>query len=906
MDKLFIPSVIAISLGLVACKPPQNSKVKSLENFAFGKDVRINACGVAEDQLEARDPRNKVAVFIDVKEASLAKKVSSELILALSAVPDAALRIFQAKNGKVLVTPDVAAICAVGGALKFNGQSPVASSCVLHTPFETTSGKFEQAMSGTTLVVAPDAAAIRHGVVRSMGYMVADALDVDPSFSLLRVELTKAFLTDMTTSSIFTLKAHEGLLGSGIDSIVRNNLADNQSNPLEGANTTSDRVYNFMQLVVGEAFDSYYCRTGGTALFAEDVAERIKEPKDAPLFAYLTDTRLVMSYFFPRTYSAFRLVEAHMEGFAAQFPSPQFRNGAKTTGSDGGFQLAEGNDKDSAFALADGGGQTVDTRASEFEQMIRQNAALTRETFDQWQQKKTAHDGSWTDVWGNKKSEMDAARSSYRFAQGREQALIQELQRVRDEEKRVGAGARTSSDRQFNVPDLKVGTFDANAELAKGVQATAKRYGDNVGQVSSAVNRIQGRGLGFIVGGATSGSFQGGMDGAKMGEEIGAAWGKGIGDGVGGVLGSFGKIGTDSITATGKSITDTQKFANDLAVDPRGTMARKGREYVDSSIARLEGAQQFGRAVYNGDVNTVKTTVDQTLQNTLGVGTLYKTAQNSWAFYNARTPEEAQSAIQRQYDTAGQAISDAGSASFKGVKKSVMQTDRIKYVSDTLTAPRDYLVRVSGVTSASLLAPYVKGSSAVSQALEARDSLKRVWQNANAAVDAAGGKGLNGFSTTPTGAMVKGINSILPKKDEVKTVKPQLGPADGIFFKDTSAVTTSGYAYSPSFKVPSRSGGQGALIPYKTTTTTVGPSTGAYKPTSITVGPSMGGYKPYSSIVGSTSSSYNGSTYSNPIRSYSLPGGYRPSGNSFGSGASYVSPSKSLPSTTQTVSPSSR
>ena len=60
-----------------------------------------------------------------MKKSSAAKRVSAELLLALSAVPEAAFKIFQVENGKILITDDAARYCSFGGALKFEGKTPV-------------------------------------------------------------------------------------------------------------------------------------------------------------------------------------------------------------------------------------------------------------------------------------------------------------------------------------------------------------------------------------------------------------------------------------------------------------------------------------------------------------------------------------------------------------------------------------------------------------------------------------------------------------------------------------------------------------------------------------------------------------------------------------------------------------
>jgi hypothetical protein len=57
-----IPTLLIVSSVLVGCKPPGTSKVKTLENFALGKDVRINACAAPEDQHPHDDSNGKPVV----------------------------------------------------------------------------------------------------------------------------------------------------------------------------------------------------------------------------------------------------------------------------------------------------------------------------------------------------------------------------------------------------------------------------------------------------------------------------------------------------------------------------------------------------------------------------------------------------------------------------------------------------------------------------------------------------------------------------------------------------------------------------------------------------------------------------------------------------------------------------
>lgn len=259
MRKFRITTTIVIGMtALSACKPKTAplSQAKSLENFAAGEDVRINVCSAPFNELDAKDPRKKVTAFFDVKDAGVAQKATGELMLALSAVPDDAFRLFQMDKGKVLVSENAAKYCSFNGAVKFKGKSPVFQSCFVTIPYGSGKTKMEKALEGRTLVVSPDTAAIRHGIVRSFGYFVADFLARDPGFSTLKVELAKSFLADVAASKIFSLVTQEPLLGAGIDGIVRANLKAGKPNPLQGAKADAAAIAGFMNYVIGEAFDS--------------------------------------------------------------------------------------------------------------------------------------------------------------------------------------------------------------------------------------------------------------------------------------------------------------------------------------------------------------------------------------------------------------------------------------------------------------------------------------------------------------------------------------------------------------------------------------------------------------------------------------------------------------------------
>lgn len=629
MQSLKYVSAMCLAVLPIACKPAASSDIKTLENFALNEDVRINVCSAPVDELEKRDPRKKVSSFIEVSDAALAKELSAELILALSAVPDAAFDIFQARKGKILVTYDAPRFCGFAGAVQFKGKTPTFRSCMVNIPVGSGKTAQTKAFEGLTLVTVPDAKAIRHGIVRSMGYMVADTLASDSGFAVLRAELTKAFLSDVTSSPIFNLKDQAHLLGDGVDELVRKNLKTDKSNVLEGIKSSDQAIHNFMNYVVGESFDSYYCRTGKGSFFDQKTADRIKNREDAPIFAYLTDTRKVMEHFFPRTHRVFMLVDAHMRGFASKLPNVGVSSNASLH-----------DPSEAAFELQS---QTVAQRKIEIEQLIRQQANETRQAHEQWQQKKSAYDNAWSDVWGSKKSELDTAKAVYGFTQAREQALLRELRDVEAEEKRLGTQSQASNNTQFQKVDTNVATFDANAELKMGVQDAAKKYGEAARS-----------GLGYA--------------GGKVGGEIGQAFGEGVGDGVGGVLGAFGNIATDSIEGVQQKIEDTRQFANDLAVDPSGTLKETVKDKIDGISKTTSNVVTMGGKILTGDTEAMS----QTARNIPILGNAYATAENAARAGHALYSGGSMDAIVKdQYDVAAKAVAEAGSEAFGKLTDSV-------------------------------------------------------------------------------------------------------------------------------------------------------------------------------------------------------------------------------------------
>jgi hypothetical protein len=634
--------VSTIMLGIfVSCKKPANSQVKTLENFALNSDVRINACSANIKDLEKDDPRKKIGAIIEVDNVEKAKILSVELMLALSAVPDEAMKIFIAQGGKVLISPDAPRFCAFGGAIRFKGKTPIFASCVVDIPNGSGKTVMQKGLEGRTLVMTPEPAVIRHGVVRTMGYMLADTLDNDAGFAKLKIELANAFLMDVASSSVFSLKAQEAILGENIDKIVRKNIKDRKSNLLQDSKASRAQVYQFLTYVMGESFDSYHCRSGDHASFDINLAKRIKKPSDATSFQYLTDTRKVMRHFFPRTYDVFRLVDAHMKGFASKLPNVKYR------GESSNLAL-----ESAASELALDSSKTVKQRNEELQELIRSQAKEVREAQEQYTNYKSKYDSSWGDVWGTKKSEMDTARAVYNLSQSREKALREELAQAQAEEKKLGGDAKTSSDRQFSEVSTKVEQFDFHKELAKGVEDTAKTYGKNSGSVAGYV-------------------------GESVGGEVGKAFGEGLGDGVAGVLGAFGKKATDAIKQGSDSIDSNIQYSKDVIADPTlaaNDLLKYGKSRLtpsnvyDTTMKSVDRISKLGAEVLEGDTAKLYNRADTFIEAIPAAGSLYKTGKNVANFAMAKNLEEENAAIRAQRDLAADTIVDAGSAAFGGSK----------------------------------------------------------------------------------------------------------------------------------------------------------------------------------------------------------------------------------------------
>lgn len=343
-----------------------------------------------------------------------------------------------------------------------------------------------------------------------------------------------------------------------------------------------------------------------------------------------------MKNFFPATYKSFQLVNAHMAGVASKTPA-----------------LPGGSVKAAASAPAAGlgllEGQTVAERKKYLQDQIDANRQQFNDTRTQYLEKKDTYDNRWTDTWGTKKSEMDTAKAAYNFTENRARILDKQREELEAQEKAEGEKAQAANQQTFAKVDTKVETFDANAELRKGLKDTAKVYGDatakGLGKAGEVVDKA--------VGG----------DGT-----IGRAAGEGIGEGTTGILTSIGDTTAGAIEGAQKKVEDTVKFTNDAIVDPTGT----AKKVADGAVKKIDGAIEEGKNIVNevatGDIDKLGKRVEDGVnagidmvpgaRNAVTSAESVKVLATGKDFNGKEVDLETQK--QKQYDAASSAIFEAG------------------------------------------------------------------------------------------------------------------------------------------------------------------------------------------------------------------------------------------------------
>lgn len=275
--------------------------LKTLDNFAAGKNVRINECRGTEANTI---PDSKIIlnskIFTGVDGAAKVAEYRGYVKEYLTSVPKDLQRAFNALDGEILITDKAAELCGksfadTGSDQYIAPERRTIESCFIYAT------NAEQTKSWFTVIHAPDAKAIRHGGIRVFGSiysqfiprMAANADKTSPrkfilqenetqEFSSYKHKISAKFLADLNSQGVYDLNNLKSLLGDNVKATVTNNLKRGVD-PLDGlvvkygsdAPVTDAAKLNlirkrFDDFVFAEAFDSFRCSGKTVAVMKEE------------------------------------------------------------------------------------------------------------------------------------------------------------------------------------------------------------------------------------------------------------------------------------------------------------------------------------------------------------------------------------------------------------------------------------------------------------------------------------------------------------------------------------------------------------------------------------------------------------------------------------------------------------
>lgn len=298
--------VSAMLLANASCKnnsettTTAGADLKTLDNFAAGKNVRINECKGTEANLvpESRIVLNS-KIFQGSDGAAKVAEYKGYVKEYLTSVPKDLQRAFNALDGEILITDKAAELCGKSFSDSNSSQYVAPERRAIESCFIYATNA-DQTKSWFTVVHAPDAKAIRHGGIRVFGSIYAQfiprlAANADKSsprkfilqenetleFSNYKQRISAKFLSDLNSRGVYDLNNLKSLLGDNVKATVSVNLKKG-ADPLEGlvvkygseAPVTDAAKLavirkRFDDFVFAEAFDSFRC-SGKTAAVMKD------------------------------------------------------------------------------------------------------------------------------------------------------------------------------------------------------------------------------------------------------------------------------------------------------------------------------------------------------------------------------------------------------------------------------------------------------------------------------------------------------------------------------------------------------------------------------------------------------------------------------------------------------------
>lgn len=243
--------MFAVVLVACACKPadPIASQVQSLDNLAGGETV--NACG------GPHHPLPTAIIKADSEQVNEVKQALTALPASLQSA------FFEDLQGQIIVQKDLSGCKkdAVTSCWASAGDSSVAV-------YIKDAGNAAQTTQN-----------IRHAMVRSFGYMTVQlllklknepqgtVLTDNPQLAEFKSDLAVTFLDDVAKNPKYALKAFKNSL-SGPLLDEKSKSADRRAEWNKQSQTAKGET--FMDTVLAEAFDSWYCSAKSRATFEKE------------------------------------------------------------------------------------------------------------------------------------------------------------------------------------------------------------------------------------------------------------------------------------------------------------------------------------------------------------------------------------------------------------------------------------------------------------------------------------------------------------------------------------------------------------------------------------------------------------------------------------------------------------
>lgn len=269
-SKYFVLGALIVD-SLAGCRKPESARLKTLDNFAAGRRVKTNVCGI-DPAMAGQDGLNVALTAlsgrIDYETTGDKKQLEEAVKASFAAVPADIQNLFLTMNGRVLVTDNANGVCTnmdrqmaqgLGKAFKAEelnalkeDMNSVTSCYLFGVPSITKqiTGKDGQLL---TIVVPGSAAEIRHSLVRSFGYLVSNVFS-----HLVYSKGDKVVNWLSAENPSFTAKK-DAIAAGFLKDIAKSSFASRFSKYQKGGAATPAEKKSFTTFVYAEAFDSFYC-----------------------------------------------------------------------------------------------------------------------------------------------------------------------------------------------------------------------------------------------------------------------------------------------------------------------------------------------------------------------------------------------------------------------------------------------------------------------------------------------------------------------------------------------------------------------------------------------------------------------------------------------------------------------